>query len=316
MGSESIGEIVRAGLSRLPKALPSFLLYDREGSRLFEMITRLPEYYLTRCESEILSRSAPEILSPLLGASDALSIVEFGSGSAEKTRVLIRAAVDSGFDLVYVPIDISAEFLEETASRLRLEFPELAVKPIAAEYGEAISMLAGGEGSRLFIFLGSNIGNFDPLPAKQFLASLCDHMGGEDRLLIGIDLAKDPSIIGPAYDDAEGVTAAFGKNILARINRELGGHFDLGLFDHRARYAVDRGRVEMYLASHVAQEVSIDDLAMTVSFEGGETIHTENSYKYTSGGLADIAFSAGLCVEREWRDEKGWFSDLVLRVCQ
>ena len=220
--------IVDEGLSREQKALPSYLFYDDTGSPLFEKITGLPEYYLTACETNILENKADEIVARV---GDDVLLIEFGSGSSVKTRLIIEAILRRQPSLIYAPIDISAHFLERTAKKLQAAYPNLTVQPIAKDTTTRCWLFQRTTGRAFFLFLGSNIGNFEPEEAVQFLASLRAQIEPEDRLQMGLDLAKDPTIIEPAYNDSEGVTEAYNKNILARINRELGGSFDLDSFD-------------------------------------------------------------------------------------
>jgi L-histidine Nalpha-methyltransferase len=296
---------VAAGLAAEPKQLSCRYFYDREGSRLFEAICELPEYYLTRAETEILERHAPEIASLF---PDDVTVIELGSGNAVKTRLLLEALL-SGQQVRYVPIDICRPVLEESAADLLQRFPPLEIVAIAAEYHEGLRHLGSESGRpRLILWLGSNIGNFTRAEAATFLRRIRDTMTSADRMLVGVDLRKDRAVLEAAYDDARGVTAAFNRNLLARINHELNGNFDLGAFQHRAIYNQDLGRIEMYLVSRRAQSATIGRIGLTVRFAAGETIHTENSYKYSLAEINALATAAGLQDLRFWQDAAGRFS--------
>jgi L-histidine Nalpha-methyltransferase len=304
-----LASAVLEGLCRPDKWLPARFFYDIEGSALFEEITRLPEYYLTRAEESILEAHAADIIRQ---AGTGIALAEFGSGSSCKTRVLIEAALRRQGSLHYTPIDISSGFLAQTARRLMKEYSGLSITALAAEYFDAVAALPERPEPRLILFLGSNIGNFEHSEAQEFLSRIRRRMRAEDRLLLGVDLVKDPAIIEPAYNDSRGVTAAFNKNILARINRELGGHFDLASFRHQAPYLVDDARVEMRLISTVRQSVKVAAIEEIVDFEAGEIIHTENSHKYTLDSFASLCEPAGLSIREVWFDERKWFAEIML----
>jgi dimethylhistidine N-methyltransferase len=307
------GRDVAAGLTASPKHLPCCYFYDRLGSVLFEAICEVPEYYLTRAETAILRRHADEIAARF---STAMDLIELGSGSAVKTRLLIEAFLRRHPVQRYLPLDICRTSLEESSLDLLRTYPNLEVLAIAAEYQEGLEHLrTTAARPRLILWLGSNIGNLERAAAARFLAQVRAILAPGDRLLIGVDLRKDRSVLEAAYDDACGVTAAFNRNLLARINRELGGHFDLSTFRHRAVYNEPVGRIEMYLVSEAAQQVPIDELGLTVSLAAGEAIHTENSYKYSPEEIAALAAAAGLCCEREWFDSERRFN-LTLFGCR
>ncbi|MBI3003059.1 MAG: TIGR04348 family glycosyltransferase [candidate division NC10 bacterium] len=300
------GREVEAGLRARPKRLPCRFFYDREGSRLFEAICELPEYYLTRAEREILQARAAEIASHF---SKETTLVELGAGSAAKTRILLEAFLRRDGALRYVPVDISRTMLEDASRRLVEEYPTLEIAAIAGEYHDGLRRLKlEADRPRLILWLGSNVGNFERPEAARFVRCVRDTMSPWDRLLVGIDLRKDRAVLQQAYDDSRGVTARFNRNILARINRELGGHFDLETFRHRAVYNEEIGRIEMYLVSGRAQRVSIDRLGLEVPFAAGETIHTENSYKYSFAEIEALAGVGGLRVESQWLDTDRRFS--------
>ncbi len=297
---------VRAGLAASPKRLPCRFFYDREGSLLFEAICELPEYYLTRAEEEILREHVAELAAQF---PEGVALLELGSGSAAKTRILLEEFLRRQKTLRYVPVDIARSILEESSRALLRDYPGLEIRAIVGEYEAALSHLNADAGRRkLILWLGSNIGNMDREEAAHFLRRLREQMTGEDRLLVAVDLRKDRRVLEAAYDDAQGVTARFNRNILARINRELGGCFDLSRFEHRAVYDEEAGRVEMYLVSTAAQRVRIAALNWEAGFAAGEAIHTENSYKYSRAEIGEVAAAAGLGVERQWLDRESRYS--------
>jgi dimethylhistidine N-methyltransferase len=303
---EPFGLDVAAGLTSTPKRLPCRYFYDREGSLLFEAICELPEYYLPRAEREILRARGAQLVSLLPGE---VTLAELGSGNAAKTRLVIEALLARQASLCYVPVDICRSVLEDSARQLLADYARLEIIAVAGEYHEGLRHLKpAGARARLILWLGSNVGNFDRAEAGQFLRSVRETMAPSDRMLVGIDLRKDAAVLERAYDDAQGVTARFNLNLLARVNRELGGHFDLGQFRHRAVYAVEVGRVEMYLVSMRAQRVAMDQLGLQVELAEGETIHTENSYKYSTAEIMALAAAAGLRLERQWFDRERRFS--------
>ena len=302
----TFGDDVLAGLSAAPKRLPSKYFYDELGSALFDAITALPEYYLTRAETEILREWGWEIVRAL---GNPIEFIELGSGSAVKTRILIEEALRVQRTLRYSPIDISGEALRASAHALVRDYPALRVSAFEGDY---FSMLRAPELRRdsrvLAMFMGSNIGNYEPRTARELLGAVGKMLKLGDGLLLGVDLKKDPRKLQLAYDDPTGVTAAFNKNLLARINRELGGTFDLHCFEHIARYDEEHGCVSSYLRSVSAQKVRIEALDLTVAFAEGESIHTESSYKYSSDDLRALGDAAGLRIARTWTDSQERFS--------
>ncbi len=301
--------VVAEGLSAPRKWLPSRFFYDRHGSELFEQICALPEYYLTRTERSILEKHAVEIVA---AAGAEVAIVEFGSGSSVKTRLLLDAALRLRPELHYSPIDISGDFLRATAIGLLDDFPRLHVTAIAAEYHDGIAALPDTGMPRLILFLGSSIGNFTHDEARDFLQHVREAMRPEDRLLIGIDLVKDRRRIEAAYNDSQGVTAAFNKNLLTRINRELGADILVEAFEHAAPFVEAESRIEMRLVCRKAHSASINAVEMRFQFRQGETIHTENCHKYSLGAFASLCHSARLSVRRHWTDESEWFALLLV----
>jgi dimethylhistidine N-methyltransferase len=287
---------VIGGLSRPQKALPPKYFYDAQGCALFGAICGLPEYYLTRAEIALMQAHVGDMARHL---GPGCVLIEYGSGSARKTRILIAATGPAA----YVPIDIARRELNATAAEIAREFPQVRVVAICADYSHPVALPElGGLGARrrIVYFPGSTIGNLTPAEATSFLAGARAQLGAGGGLLIGVDLKKDPARLDAAYNDARGVTAAFNLNLLARINRELGTDFDLAAFRHRAFYDAASGRIEMHLESLRAQEVSIGGRG--IRFREGETIHTENSYKYSVREFQDLAAAAGLAPVECWMD--------------
>jgi dimethylhistidine N-methyltransferase len=298
---------VRAGLTAQPKWLLPKYLYDELGSQLFEAICLLPEYYLTRAEGEILRSYADEIVAQIEGP---VALLELGSGSAVKTRTLIEALLRRQPRLQFIPVDISVTALEESSRVLLQSYPQLRVTAFAGDYFTGLEALAGEsvEGRILALFLGSNIGNFDPPEALRFLRAVRAILKPGGGLLLGADLRKDPRVLELAYDDPLGVTAAFNLNILQRLNREFDGDFSVRGFRHVAHYNEALGRIEIYIESLQDQTVTLRGLDMTVHFGDSERIHTENSHKYDREGLARMATESGFTLARTWTDSAGLFS--------
>ncbi|MFL6797373.1 MAG: L-histidine N(alpha)-methyltransferase [Xanthobacteraceae bacterium] len=296
---------VIVGLTAQPKRLPPKYFYDEIGARLFEAITALPEYYPTRCELHLLSEHGAEI-AQFFPAGAAL--IEFGSGSSRKIRTVLAAAPTIK---AYVPVDVSAEMLVQEAEQLRRDHPGLTVLPLAADFTSNFVLPSAVTAMpRVGFFPGSTIGNFEPRDAVTFLRHAASILGHGAVLIVGVDLIKDAHLLDAAYNDAAGVTAAFNFNLLTRINRELGADFDLRHFTHRAFYNVEKQRVEMHLRSTVAQDVSL--AGRVIHFAAGETIHTENSYKYTLASFAALARAAGWKPAAVWTDKE--FSVHALRL--
>ncbi len=296
---------VTAGLTATPKRLPCRFFYDRLGSLLFEAICELPEYYLPRAETAILSAHADEVAALFDGATD---LIELGSGNAAKTRLLIEAFLRRHDKLRYVPVDICQEILEESSADLLRAYPRLEILAIAGEYSEGLEHLARLTTSRkLVLWLGSNIGNLDRDEAARFLAQVRATLAPGDRLLVGFDQRKDWAMLEAAYDDPCGVTAAFNRNLLVRANRELGGGFNVRAFEHRAVYNEEAGRIEMYLVSMIPQRVFLSRLEREFEFGARESICTEYSYKYAPEEIESLATAAGLRTEQAWLDPDGLF---------
>jgi L-histidine N-alpha-methyltransferase len=305
-----LAEDVRRGLSSKPKRFLPKYFYDQLGSQLFEAICLLPEYYLTRAENEILELYADEIVSSVEGDT---TLIEMGSGSASKTRLIIEALLRKQRELLFIPVDISASALDSSSRILLQSYPQLKIEAYAADYFAGLAELEKQQRSRtLALFLGSNVSNFDPDEALKFLHALRQVLRSGDALLLGADLKKETRVLEAAYNDALGVTAAFNLNVLARINRELGGNFDLTAFKHRAFYNEAAGRIEIYIESRRVQTVSINELEMEVEFGEGEQIHTENSYKYDLGDIGKLASETGFTRARTWLDSGERFSSNLL----
>ncbi|HSM87783.1 MAG TPA: L-histidine N(alpha)-methyltransferase [Candidatus Limnocylindrales bacterium] len=306
-----ITDDVLQGLSANPKRLPAKLFYDAAGSDLFEEITQTPEYYPTRTERAILEENSAEIIRRA-GAN--LTLVELGAGSAYKTRVLIKAILGRQLRLEFHPVDVSPAALQQAVRSLNGDFPRLHVSPIVADYGQRLPRLNTLPGRKLVLFIGSTIGNFEPEEAQQFLQRVRKSLAPGDALLLGFDLVKDPQVLHQAYNDAAGVTESFNKNMLVRMNRELGADFDLDEFRHVAFWNGRASRIEMHLESRVDQTIRIPALGKSFHFSFGERIHTENSYKFTPASIARLLRQAGLKLEASWSDSSGWFSVVLARV--
>lgn len=293
------GDVI-SDLAKFPKTLSPKYFYDAKGSELFEQITVLPEYYPTRTEISILRERGAEIASLI---PQGATLVEFGAGATTKVRLLLEHSRYAA----YVPVDISGDFLKEQADGLRRDFPQLAVHPVAADFTAPFALPDDVAGMpKAGFFPGSTIGNFEPQEAENFLRSARGILGRGAQMIIGVDLEKDERTLYDAYNDAAGVTARFNLNVLERINRELGGNFDLSGFTHRAIYNRDRHRIEMHLISRKAQSVRV--LGHHFSFRPGESIHTENSYKYSLDRFAALAESSGWQIRQTWTDPARMFS--------
>jgi dimethylhistidine N-methyltransferase len=299
--SDFAADVLR-GLTGTPKRVPAKYFYDDAGSLLFERITDLPEYYPTRCEMGILRNRAAEI-GKLVPPGAAL--VEFGAGANKKARILLRAAPQLG---VYVPVDICGEMIEREAAELRPDFPKLKVLPVTADFTQSFALPEEAQAAplRVGFFPGSTIGNFEPHEAAAFLRNAAQILGAGALLIIGVDLIKPAEVLKAAYNDSAGVTARFNLNLLKRINRELGGTFKLDCFEHHAFYNRERNRIEMHLASLKRQKVKVK--GETIDFRAGETIHTENSYKYSIESLAALGRGVGWQPMAGWTDDNRYFS--------
>lgn len=304
--TESFAEDVLLGLSACRKTLSPKYLYDEIGSQLFEKICDLPEYYPTRTERRIIERNISEIISV---CSPETELVELGSGSSTKTRLIIEAFLKKYHKLNYIPIDISRSILVESARFLQKKYPKIHISGLVSDYIKALNYLTNHHHDhKMIIFLGSSIGNFATDESLIFLEEIRKSLAPSDMLLIGMDLVKSENILIPAYDDVQGVTAKFNLNLLVRINRELGGRFDLDKFRHRAIFNKAQSRVEMHIVSIQKQTVRVDYFDREFNFEQGETIHTENSHKYSPLSITQMAERTGFEVVNCWYDENKWFS--------
>jgi L-histidine N-alpha-methyltransferase len=290
------------GLHSTPKSLPPKWFYDSVGSDLFDQITRLPEYYPTRAEAEILRARSGEIAS----ASEADTLVELGAGTSEKTRRLLDALRDRGSLRGFVPFDVDAGMLSVTATAIQREYPGVEINAVCGDFEEHLAEIPDG-GRRLFVFLGSTIGNLTPGPRAEFLAALAAVMRPGDSLLLGTDLVKDAGRLVRAYDDAAGVTARFNRNVLAVINRELDADFDVDAYQHVARWNAEEERIEMWLRAGRRQTVRVGALELIVDFAAGEEMLTEVSCKFRPDGVRAELAGAGLRRIRWWTDSAGDF---------
>jgi len=297
-----------------PKWLPSWLFYDSAGSRLFEEITRIPEYYVTRTERAILEAHASEIVSRAAG-ENSLRLVELGAGSAEKTRLLLSAAAERQDTVFYEPVDVSASALIEGQMRIEEEIPGVLVCPRVEDYTHNLELdTTLPTERRLVLYIGSSIGNFEPGESLLLLERVRAALDPGDCLLLGVDLVKEHSVLLAAYDDKAGVTAAFNRNLLVRLNRELDADFDPETFAHRAVWNANESRMEMHLVSEKKQTVWLSAIDLRVDFQVGESIHTENSYKYRAGDAEALVAKAGFAHEVTWTDERGWFAVCLARA--
>lgn len=315
---EFASDVARCLASKSKYLSPKYL-YDKTGSQLFEQICLQPEYYLTRTEASILNKHAP-LISKLAGSN--MKIIELGSGSSSKTAILLSYLSSQKKKIYYFPIDISSSILIESERKLKSQFPNASIIGIRSDYGTGIDraaaecMAIGNKNNnisytKLVLFLGSTIGNFELIEARSLLRSVREKLHTNDFLLIGFDLQKDESVLNAAYNDKAGMTAKFNLNLLARINRELGGNLDPRKFEHCAFYSDERHRIEMHLVSKTDQKLYIGALGKTFALRKGENIHTENSYKYNSSQIVALAEDCGFTVKKNFTDEKRWF-DLAL----
>jgi dimethylhistidine N-methyltransferase len=327
---ERVASAVWEGLTALPKRLPPWLFYDEAGSRLFDEITELPEYYVTRTERGILAAHGQAMIARAAepcgtcGSEPVrLRITELGAGSADKTRLLLAAAVKQQESVLYEPVDVSATALEVARERIERELPGVRVSPRVMDYTHGLNLDSADEPAgesddagerRLVLYIGSSIGNFEPREAARLLLGVREGLKPGDGLLLGVDLEKDEAPLLAAYDDAAGVTAAFNRNVLARLNRELGADFDPESFAHRAVWNGTESRIEMHLESRAEQTVRLAALDLEVGFGAGESIHTENSYKYRRGQAEAMLAGAGFIPLESWTDARGWFAVCLGRV--
>jgi L-histidine N-alpha-methyltransferase len=302
-------EEVWRGLLKRPRSLVPWMLYDSEGSRLFECITTLPEYYPTRTERDILAQYAGAIIRAAGSDYGApLRLLELGAGTAAKTGILLKAATRLRNEVIYLPVDVSSDALDAACDSIGCLLPEVQLQPMVANYVTHPPKLELFQGKTLAMYIGSSIGNFTPDEARVILRNLKSELRRGDALLLGTDMVKDETTLVRAYDDKDGVTAAFNLNILHRLNRELGANFDTGCFRHRARWNRVESRIEMHLESTRNQWVDIPAAHLSLEFAAFETIHTENSYKFTRETLRALLNDAGFTVEQTWTDPRQWYA--------
>lgn len=306
---------VRRGLRRRPRSLPPWVFYDARGSQLFERITELDEYYPTRTERGILSSYCDAIIyAACPDNSQALRVVELGAGTASKTTILLDAAARLYSDVLYAPVDVSSDALDVACEAIATALPEVCISPIVANYVTHPPQLESFDGTTLGMYIGSSIGNFTPDEARTILRNFRGQLETGDALLLGVDMVKDEPTLVAAYNDQDGVTAEFNLNMLHRVNRELGADFDLARFRHRVLWNSAESRIEMHLESTRDQCVRIVAANMDVYFAKGESIHTENSYKFTEGSIRTLLQDAGFMAEKTWTDRHGWFSVTLARI--
>jgi L-histidine Nalpha-methyltransferase len=319
---EDFAADVERGLAAQSKYVSPKYLYDEVGSQLFEQICLQPEYYLTRTEASILNKHAP-VISKLLGSN--IEIIELGSGSSSKTAILLSYLSLQKKRIYYFPIDISSSILMESTRRLKSQFPNISIIGIRSDYDLGIDKAAAAAAGcmsaernqeipdmKLVLFLGSSIGNFELIEARSLLGSVRKKLHTNDLLLVGFDLQKDESVLNAAYNDKAGITAKFNLNLLARINKELDGNLELGKFEHHAFYSREQQRMEMHLVSKTDQQLYIGALGKTFAIRKGESIHTENSYKYTLNQIAALADDCSFTLEKNFMDKNRWFNVALL----
>jgi L-histidine N-alpha-methyltransferase len=304
------------GLTAVPRYLPSWLFYDAAGSRLFEAITELPEYYLTRTERDIFHAHADAMIAAAASDCEDVAVLELGAGSASKTIVLLKALAARQSSALYLPIDVSEAALRMAARNVRSAVPTVRVEPICADITHAERLQLPNTGRRLALYIGSSIGNFDPDEAVELLCWLRAQLQPGDALLLGTDMVKDEASLHAAYNDSAGVTEAFNKNMLIRLNRELGAEFAVDQFEHRALWNPERSRMEMHLFSKKRQLIRIAALDRGFTFATGESIHTENSYKFTPESVGAMLSRSGFALERSWYDAAEWFGVHLARVTE
>lgn len=311
--NEQFKQDVDRGLSGTPKTLQSKYFYDSIGDDLFVQIMGLPEYYLTRAEYEIFSEQTEQLAAALgLNQNQHVELVELGAGDGTKTKKLLHFLLNEGYSISYQPVDISPFALSNLEQSLAKEMPNLEVKTRQGDYFEVLGSMRNSAAPKVVLFLGSNLGNMPDEKAGKFICTLSENLNPGDRLLLGLDLIKSPEVVIPAYNDSQGITADFNLNLLRRINRELGGNFELDNFRHRVTYTREEGIVKSFLESVCEQEVTIDAIGKTFHFEEGETIHTEISRKYNDHILNEFIEGSSFVVTDRLSDRLGRFADYVL----
>lgn len=304
-------ELIKNGLTSENKYLSSMYFYDDEGSKLFQMITQLPEYYLTKCEYEILETNKNKILSDFLGNDNKFNIVELGSGDGHKTKILLKYFLESNIEFEYSPIDISKEALNLLKNNLKSELKELNINPLVGDYHKVLKKLSLNKDKKIFLFMGSNIGNFKKEKAFEFINFIVSNMNKGDLLLVGFDLKKDPKVILNAYNDSQGVTSRFNLNVLKRINREFDANFDLNNFTHYPFYNPETLECKSYLVSNKRQNVEIKKLNLNIDFKYAEIISTELSRKFDNDRINEIATQTNLKIKSKYYDCREYFVDVL-----
>ena len=308
----SFAQDVSLGLSKKSKTLSSRYFYDGQGSQLFRQIMSLPEYYLTRCEHEILTNQK-EAISQAFAQKGFFHLIDLGAGDALKTKIVIKELIRQEVTFEYVPVDISGDAMRELEAGFHIDIPQAKVQPVVSDYFSALEWLHQHKPERkVILFLGSNIGNFTKSESIAFLQRIRHYLEPGDLLFLGVDLKKDPSIIWRAYADATGVTAEFNLNLLRRINRELGGNFQVDQFQHHAIYNPLEGVMQSFLISRMEQEVYLAATEETFHFEAWEAIHTENSHKYSQKSISEMAAKSNFRIDTVFQDQKNYFADILL----
>lgn len=303
---------VEKGFSQKPKRLQSWLFYDEAGDKFFQSIMEMPEYYLTRCEYEILEANKDEFLRLFQNKTNSFNLIELGAGDGTKTEILLKHFSKNDISFIYTPIDVSETVLKTLAARLLKNIPNLDIRPINNQYNDALIQLEHDQLSKVFLFFGATIGNFAPADAIHFVRQISTVMRDRDQFLIGFDLKKDPRSIQAAYDDPHGRTRDFNMNLLVRLNREVGANFKLDNFSHYACYNPETGQNRSYLVSKTAQDVYIKGAERSFHFDQWEVIHTEISQKYDKEMIVKLASEAGLQIAQYFYDSKNYFCDVLL----
>lgn len=312
-GISKVAKAIEQGLSQIPKRLPSWLFYDKAGDKLFQRIMNMPEYYLTRCEYEILESNKDSLQTIFTNESRPFNLIELGAGDGFKTEVLLKHFSKNNLKFIYTPVDVSGNVLNALKSRLLKNIPNLVIQPNNNRYEDALETLDQDELRKIFIFLGANIGNFATGDAIGFVRKISSFMTVDDQLLIGFDLKKDPRLIHAAYDDPHGITRDFNMNLLVRLNCELGADFEIEKFLHYPYYNPETGQNKSYLVSTAAQDVYIKSIGKPFHFDQWEVIHTEISQKYDMEMINKLAVETGLEIVKYFYDSKGYFCDVLFR---
>lgn len=311
--NQAVADVVSQGLGAKQKTLPSWLFYDENGDRIFQQIMRIPEYYPTRCEYDILQHYKDDLLKHFQGSGQSFRLIEFGAGDGIKTEILLKHFIAHGSPFTYLPIDISANALEQLSERLTRALPGLRIQTLNKSYDDALISLRDNVERKVILFMGANIGNFTLPEATQFLKKTLIHLASEDLMLIGFDLKKDPRIIHEAYDDPHGLTQSFNLNILSRLNRELGARFNPDDFSHYPYYDPETGTTKSFLISLKEQDVFIEALGKSYHFDAWETIQTEVSQKYDVEMIEKLMSITGFAIVDLLYDNRKYFCDVLVK---